>query len=70
MVGSGREIQKGTLLLFVTAYIQSKKQTQQRLFGGMGQKLYEISVSKEGLCKHAKSMLNVSGFFFIACGVF
>ena len=30
MAGSGREIQKGKLLLFVTAYIQSKKQTQQR----------------------------------------
>ena len=29
MVGSGREIQKGKLLLYVTAYIQSKKWTQQ-----------------------------------------
>ena len=28
--GSGREIQKGKLSLFVTAYIQSKKRTQQR----------------------------------------
>ena len=30
MVGSGREIQKGKLSLFVTAYSQSKKRTQQR----------------------------------------
>ena len=30
MAGSGREIQKGKFLLFVTAYIQSKKRTQQR----------------------------------------
>ena len=30
MAGSGREIQKGKLLLFVTAYFQSKKRTQQR----------------------------------------
>ena len=30
MAGSGREIQKGKLSLFVTAYIQSKKRTQQR----------------------------------------
>ena len=30
MVGSGREIQKGKLLLSVTAYFQSKKRTQQR----------------------------------------
>ena len=30
MVGSGREIQKGKLLLFVTAYFQSKKRTQER----------------------------------------
>ena len=29
MAGSGREIQKGKLSLFVTAYIQSKKRTQQ-----------------------------------------
>ena len=28
MAGSGREIQKGKLLLFVTAYFQSKKRTQ------------------------------------------
>ena len=28
--GSGREIQKGKLLLFVTAYFQSKKRTQER----------------------------------------
>ena len=28
--GSGREFQKGKLSLFVTAYIQSKKRTQQR----------------------------------------
>ena len=28
--GSGREIKKGKLSLFVTAYIQSKKRTQQR----------------------------------------
>ena len=27
-MGSGREIQKGKLSLFVTAYIQSKKRTQ------------------------------------------
>ena len=30
MTGSGREIQKGKILLFVTAYFQSKKRTQQR----------------------------------------
>ena len=30
MAGSGREIQKGKLLLFVTAYFQSKKRTQER----------------------------------------
>ena len=30
MAGSGREIQKGKLSLFVTAYSQSKKRTQQR----------------------------------------
>ena len=30
MVGSRREIQKGKLKLFVTAYIQSKKRTQRR----------------------------------------
>ena len=30
MTGSGREIQKGKLLLFVTAYFQSKKRTQER----------------------------------------
>ena len=30
MAGSGREIQKGKLSLFVIAYIQSKKRTQQR----------------------------------------
>ena len=30
MAGSGREIQKGKLSLFVTAYIQSKKRTQKR----------------------------------------
>ena len=30
MAGSGKEIQKGKLSLFVTAYIQSKKRTQQR----------------------------------------
>ena len=30
MVGSGREIQKGKLSLFVTAYSQSKERTQQR----------------------------------------
>ena len=29
-VGGGREIKKGKLLLFVTAYFQSKKRTQQR----------------------------------------
>ena len=29
MAGSGREIQKDKLSLFVTAYIQSKKRTQQ-----------------------------------------
>ena len=28
--GGGREIQKGKLLLFVTAYFQSKKRTQER----------------------------------------
>ena len=28
--GSGTEVQKGKLSLFVTAYIQSKKRTQQR----------------------------------------
>ena len=30
MAGSGKEIQKGKLLLFVTAYFQSKKRTQER----------------------------------------
>ena len=30
MAGSGREIQKVNLFLFVTAYFQSKKRTQQR----------------------------------------
>ena len=30
MAGSGREIQKGKLSLFVTAYTHSKKRTQQR----------------------------------------
>ena len=30
MAGSGREIQKVKLFLFVTAYFQSKKRTQQR----------------------------------------
>ena len=30
MAGSGRDIQKGKLLLFVTAYFQSKKRTQER----------------------------------------
>ena len=30
MAGSGREIEKGKLLLFVTAYFQSKKRPQQR----------------------------------------
>ena len=30
MAGSGTEVQKGKLSLFVTAYIQSKKRTQQR----------------------------------------
>ena len=30
MAGSGREIQKGKLLFFVTAYFQSKKRTKQR----------------------------------------
>ena len=30
MAGSGREIKKGKLSLFVTAYIQSKKRIQQR----------------------------------------
>ena len=30
MAGSGREIQKGKLLLFVTAYFQSKKRPQER----------------------------------------
>ena len=30
MEGSGREIQKGKLLLFVTANFQSKKRTQER----------------------------------------
>ena len=30
MAGSGREIQKDKLLLFVTAYFHSKKQTQER----------------------------------------
>ena len=29
MAGSGREIQKGKLLLFLTAYLQSKKRTQE-----------------------------------------
>ena len=28
-----------------------------------------ITVSKGDVCKHAKSMLNVSGMFFIASGV-
>ena len=31
MAGSGREIQKASFRYFVTAYIQSKKRTQQRL---------------------------------------
>ena len=39
------------------------------MFAGMSQKLYKITVSKEDICKHAKSMLNVSGVFFIASGV-
>ena len=30
MAGSGREIQKGKLLVFVTAYFQSKKGTEER----------------------------------------
>ena len=33
------------------------------------QKLYKITVSKGDICKHAQSMLNVSGIFFIASGV-
>ena len=33
------------------------------------QKLYKITVSKRDICKHAKSMLNMSGMFFIASGV-
>ena len=43
------------------------------LFGGMSQKLYKITVSKgdicPDICKHAKSMLNVSGMFFLTSGV-
>ena len=35
MAGSGREIQKGKLLLFVTAYFQSKKRTQQRFLASI-----------------------------------
>ena len=33
---------------------------------GMAQKHYKITVSKGDICKHALSMLNVSGMFFIA----
>ena len=33
------------------------------------QKLYKVTVSKGDICEHAKSMLNVSGMFFIASGV-
>ena len=33
------------------------------------QKLYKITVSKGDIRKHAKSMLNMSGMFFIASGV-
>ena len=32
-------------------------------------KLYKITALKEAICKQAKSMLNVSGMFFIASGV-
>ena len=39
------------------------------LICGMSQKLYKITVSKGDICKHAKSMLNVSGMFFIASRV-
>ena len=39
------------------------------LICGMSQKLYKITVSKGDICKHAKSMLNVSGMFFITSGV-
>ena len=35
----------------------------------MSLKLYEIIVSKGDICKHEKSVLNVSGMFFIASGV-
>ena len=35
MAGSGREIQKGKLLLFVTAYFQSKKRTQERFLSSI-----------------------------------
>ena len=30
---------------------------------------YKVTVSKGDICKHAKSMLNVSAMFFIASGV-
>ena len=39
------------------------------LFWGMAQKHYKITVSKGDICKHASSMLNVSGMFFIISGV-
>ena len=32
--------------------------------------LYKIAVSIGDICKHAKSMLNVSAMFFLAWGVF
>ena len=38
------------------------------LFGGMP-RMYKITVSKGDIRKHAKSMLNVSGMFFITRGV-
>ena len=33
------------------------------------QKLYKVTISKGDICKHEKSMLNVSGMFFIASRV-
>ena len=50
-----------------------RKMFQLRMFGAFiwrnAQKLYKITVTKGDIRKHAKSMLNMSGMFFIASGV-
>ena len=61
-----------TVLIYDEARMLSaaiRKMFQLRIFGDFiwlnAQKLDKITVSKGDICKHAQSMLNVSGIFFI-----